>query len=405
MKLFEKVGRVFSDALRFATRRPRRTAALRARADIGTYVNRIISDAVLFNELPSPTEKEEVRCNFILRRLTEFGYTEVAVDEHGNVSVIVPASGESVQYVLVFADIRCEEYSPAESLARLEKERVVGRGIAENSLGVSGLLVLAEYLIKNQIQLGLNLVLLFTSFDPGAQETQPLEHFLRGWAARLAFGVNVRGLGLGRVEERPMGTYKLVVTARTPERQVLGTEPGASAITVLANVAHRLGSIRWDSQNDTFLNVARIQAGVGFGWYAAEGVMELEIFSANRDALEMTRKAVGATIANLAAEAGASAEITVKTFFPTGNAEMNTGLNRALQGIQARLKIKSLPVSLPDHSAVLNSLGLPAVSVGIATGRKSFREEYVDIRPIEAGFRQLFSFLEESTRERAGGHA
>ncbi len=196
-----------------------------------------------------------------------------------------------------------------------------------------------------------------------------------------------------------MGTYKLVVTARTAEREVVGKEPGASAITVLANVAHRLGSIRWDSENNTFLNVARIEAGVGFGWYAAEGVMELEIFSPDRDALEMTRKAVGATITNLATEAGASAEIAVKTFFPAGDAEMNTELNRTLQAVHARLKIKSVPVSLPDHTAVLNALGVPAVAVGIATGRRSFAEEYVDIRPIETGFRQLFAFLEESTRE------
>ncbi len=131
--------------------------------------------------------------------------------------------------------------------------------------------------------------------------------------------------------------------------------------------------------------------------------MEMEIFSADKSALEMARTAVAATITNLSAEAGASTNIAVKTFFPAGDAEMNTGLNRTLQGVHSRLKIKSLPVSLPDHAALVNSLGIPAISLGITSGRKSFTEEYVEIRPIESGFRQLLSFLAESTKKDPGG--
>jgi tripeptide aminopeptidase len=377
---------------------PRKKPSSPPRSEIGAYVNRIISDAVLFNEIPSPTPREEARADFIFGRLSEFGYADPEVDEHGNLFISVPGWGKDSRSALLFADMRCDEYSPVESLAKLEKERVVGRGIAENSLGVSALLVLGEYLARNQIQFPQTVMLLFTAFDTGYREIQPLEHFLRTRADRLVFGVNIRGLGLGRVEEQPLGMYQLVVRTRTPERDVIGKEPGASAITVLANIAHRLGSIRWDSENRTFLNVAHIEAGMGFGWYAAEGAMDMELFSADRDSLEMTRAAVTATITKLAGEAGAAVDVTVKTFFPPGDPHMNGRLNSALKTVHARLKIKSLPVSLPDQAAVLNSLGVPAVSLGITIGHKSFTEEYVELRPIESGFRQLFAFLEESMR-------
>jgi acetylornithine deacetylase/succinyl-diaminopimelate desuccinylase-like protein len=363
--VFQRVRKGISAALGRAAGLKRRKAAP-ARVEIGTYVNRIVSDALLFNEIPSPTENEEARADFILRRLTEFGYEDPVVDEHGNVYVTVPSESEPAQHVLLFADIRCEEYSPAESLTRLEAGRAVGKGIAENSLGVSALLVLAEYLIKNQIQFGQNLVLLFTAFDSGAPHTQPLEHFLREWAARLRFGVSVRGLGLGWLQERPMGTYKLVVTSRTPEREVVGAESGVSAIALLANAAFRLGSIRWDTENKTFLNVARMEAGTGFGWYPAEGILELEIFSEDKDALEMTRKAVEATISNLSTEAGATTEIAVKTFFPAGDAEMNAELNRALRAVFRRFQSASLRGAKASRRSTWTSLPLRPASASFS---------------------------------------
>ncbi|MEW5813908.1 MAG: hypothetical protein AB1798_00735 [Spirochaetota bacterium] len=398
-----RVKKLFLSVRKSVGRLLKGRAAVTLKAAVGPYVNRIVSDAILFNEIPSPTEREALRADFILQRLSECGYPNSSIDDYGNVTAIVPAFDHTDEHTLLFADIRNEAYSPIDSMTRLEGGRVCGKGIAENSVGVATLLVLAEYLANNAIQYDRNITLLFTSFDPGAQEVQPLEKFLRDWKEKLRLAVHVRGLELGRVEEQPMGTYKLSVTARTPEQEVMGGKPAPSAISVLANVAFRLDSIRWDSENNTFLNVARLEAGVGFGWYASEGILELEIFSPDRNSLEMAKNAVCATIKSISVETGAAVEIAVKTFLPAGNAEINSGLNAILRSVVGRLRLKSRPVSIPGYTAFINSFDIPAVCIGITTGRKSFKEEYIDIRPIETGFRLLLTFLEECTGRSEGG--
>jgi acetylornithine deacetylase/succinyl-diaminopimelate desuccinylase-like protein len=269
---------------------------------------------------------------------------------------------------------------------------------------VAALLVLAEHLAASGASYERNLVLLFTAFDPGRQDTQPLERFIRGWTGRLQLAVHVRSLILGRIEQRPLGTCKLAVTARTGEAEVTDSG-GASAISVLASAATALGSIRWDSENNTFLNIARLEAGAGFGWHAAEGILELEIFSTDAKALEVARSAVSATIDRISAETGASVQVAVKSFYPAGGAEINAGLNEALRRVYGKLRIKPQPTSLPDHSALINSLGIPSVSLGVTTGRWSLTEEFIDVKPLETGFRQLLAFLDEITPRRPGDGA
>ena len=366
-----------------------------SRSETGPYISRIVSDAIQLNEIPSPTEHETARTSFILERLGEFGYVNCSLDELGNVSAVVPAGENTDEHVLLFSDIRSEDYSPLESMTKLEPDLLRGRGIAENSVAAAALLVLAEYLARNEIQYDRAVMFLFTSFDQGERETQPLERFLQGWKDRVRFAAHLRGLDLGCIEARPLGTCKLSVAVRTAERESISREQAASAIWVLANIAQRLGSIRWDRENDTFLNIARVEAGVGFGWPATEGVLELEVFSPSVSALEMARKAVEATIAGIAAETGAAVDISVKAFLPAGDPQINTELNAIVHGVHERLRIKSRPASVPGYASFLNSLGIPAVTLGITTGKKSYGEEYVNVRPIETGFRQLLAFLDD----------
>ncbi len=386
---------IISSAGRLFQPRPRTGSAKASRAETGPYVSRIVSDAMLLNEIPSPTEHEAARTEYILQRLGEFGYPNCSLDEFGNVTAIVPARENIDEHVLLFADIRCEDYSPIDSMTRLEPDRVVGQGIAESAIGAAGLMVLAEYLARNEIQYNRPVIFLFTSFDPGERETQPLELFMQSWKERVRFAGHVRGLDLGRIEDSPLGTCKLSIEIRTEQREVFGAERAISAIRVISTIASRLGSIHWDSANDTFLNIARVEAGVGFGWHASEGVLELEVFSPSAGALDMARKAVEATIRGGAEELGASVDIAVKAFLPAGNPQINAELNTIVRGVHERLRVKSVPVSLPGYASFLNSLGIPAVTLGMTTGRKTLAEEYIEIRPLETGFRQLLAFLDD----------
>jgi len=371
------------------TRRP----AVR-RHPVEQYIDRLTATAIQFNEIPSPTEKERQRTQFITRRLNEVGISDIDEDPEGNLSVQLPASSPSDESVLLFANIENHGYSPLNSLVKLAGKRAAGHGLGDNSLGGAALLVLAEYLQSNQLGFAKNVLLLFTPLQASGARFVALERFLERWRGGLPAALYVRGIHLGAVTAEPVGVCQLTVHVKTREQEVPAAAGAGSAVTVLADIASRLGGIRWDEQRSTSLNLARIEAGVAPGYFASEGVLELEVYSRAPGLLEMARGAVEATIRQVAEQTKAAIQVDLNSLIPVGDAESNRPLAEVLRRVHRQLGIRARRVSTPDPAAVLNVHGVPALSVGLTTGRKSFQEEYIDLPPLETGFRQLLLLLE-----------
>jgi acetylornithine deacetylase/succinyl-diaminopimelate desuccinylase-like protein len=381
----------------FAKKLPQEAAVA---VELGPFAKRIISDASIFNEIPSPMEREQERIQFILRRLDNFGISEVINDGEGNVAVLFSSQKPTNKCVLLFADIENESYSPISSLVHLSQGLASGGGLADNTIGVATLLVLAEYLQQNGKRYDINILILFTRLAGQEEEFAGLRRFLSSWVGEISFAFYVTGIQQGNIETRPLGHYKMTVTARTNEHAVLEDKGEDSAVWVLSNIAFRLGTIKWDMKSATILNIARIVGGVGFGFFPSEGFMELEIYSGDTAALNLTKNTVEATIEKIAAETGTQVNFTVNSFIPVANPEVNAFLTDILKKVHADLRILSNFVSIPDKTAILNSFGIPAVCVGITRGKKGLDEEYVELAPIETGFQQLLLLLERSVINR-----
>jgi metal-dependent amidase/aminoacylase/carboxypeptidase family protein len=390
-----RIAGFFNKIFSFAKKLPEATPG-----ELGPFAKRIVSDASIFNEIPSPTEREEERIQFILRRLNNFGVSEIVNDGEGNVAVLFSSQKPTNQSVLLFADIESDSYSLINSFVHLSPGLASGAGLADNAIGVATLLVLAEYLQQKNKRYDINIVILFTRLAGEKEEFAGLSRFLSSWAGEISFAVYVTGIQLGNIETRPLGHYKMTVSARTNEHTVLEDKVGDSAVWVLSNIAFRLGTIKWDVKSGTILNIARIVGGVGFGFFPSEGFMELEIYSGDTAALNLTKNTVEATIEKIAAETGAKVEFTVNSFIPVSNPEGNAFLTDILKKVHADLRVLSNFVSIPDKTAILNSFGIPAVSIGITRGKKTLGEEYVELEPIGTGFQQLLLLLERSVINR-----
>ncbi|MFQ3621192.1 MAG: M20/M25/M40 family metallo-hydrolase [Spirochaetales bacterium] len=357
-------------------------------------VTRILTDAMLFNEVPSSPEQDSPRVEFILRKLNDFGISESYQDEFGNVAVVIPAGSYSEKYVLLYTDIGTEQYSPLESLVRLSETRATGMGIADESLGVATLLTFIEQIHSRSIVFPHNVVCLFTHLSEEEREFLGLEHFLKNFPGSFQFAVYVTSIHQGIFEPKPLGQCKLVVRITTPEAGVLERPGIASSVNVLSNIAFQLGAIQWDKENETIFNLAKIDAGVGFGYYPSEGVLELEMFSMNPLVLDMMKNTAIGTIERISQEAGAKVEIKIISHVPVGDPTLNVELQQILKEVYGKLKIEERALAAPTKTAFINSYGIPAVTLGIAKGRKGKREEFIEIEPIEKGFHQLELFLQ-----------
>ena len=385
---------IASSVRRFLALRKSSRARRRSGHRIEPYIDRLISDAIQFNETPSPTPGEKQRQAFVARRLAEIGFTDLQDDGAGNLSLRFPATEAAPKGILLFASVENEDYSPLDSLVRLSSERATGRGMAGSSLGVAALLVLAEYLQASGTTFRRDLTLLFTCLKGAGVAGSALERFLDRCTGEFSAAFHLTGTSLGAVASDPLGTCRLAISVRTRDREVLAGGGADSAVSLLSGIAHQLGGIRWDAADNTFLNVARLEAGAGYGQFASEGRLELEIFARDTARLETSRDAVLATTRKIAEKTGASIRIDTAGVLPAGDAELRRPLVEALRRVHVRLGIRSRQVSGPDPAALLNARGIPALSLGLTTGAKGYREEHIDLAPLEAGFQQVLLLLE-----------
>lgn len=376
-------------------RKARRRLKELRRVDISAYVNRIISDAVLLNEIPSPTDNENLRMDFVMKRLSDFGISNVVLDDAGNVAALFPAFGTRRDFLLMIAEVGDAGYSPLENSVHLASGRAVGQGLGEMSLGAAALIVLAEFAQTTGFHLDKNLLLLFTKSSSIDENSEGFGRFLDAWAPQISCGIIVRGNGLGVVESRQVGMYRLSVEVRTAERELLSAGSAASAAHILGAIAFQIGGIAWDPKIPTVVNIARIECGIGYGHWPAEGTMDVEILSEQETVLETTKNVVISMINKVSAGfEAAKVNVGILSHHSVGDSRKNQQIIDALRTSLSRLHVKPSPGIISEKVALLNDHGVPGVCLGVTTGKKTYEEDYVDLQPIVTGFRQILLVTE-----------
>ncbi len=364
------------------------------KVDVGAYVSRIVSDAVLMNQVPSPSENEKFRMDFVQRRLSEFGVSNIEVDKYGNVAALFPAFGAMGDFVLLVAEVGDGDYTPLGSSVRLTEDRAYGSGLGERSLGAAALLVLAEFAQATGFHFEKNLLVLFTKSGSVEESESGFRAFLDTWAKRLSCAIVVRGTGLGTLETRQVGSCRMSVSVRTPEYELMAPGSATSAAAVLGSIAAQIGNIGWDDKHTCLVNIARLEAGSGYGHWTNEGFMDIEIVSEDERMLETIKTVVTGTIAKASSVPGAEVKNTVHSRHSVGDATRNAPFVDALKTALQAVSVKPQAGIISELVAMLNERGVPAAAVGMTVGGHEKTEDYVELDPLVKGFRQLVLFVD-----------
>jgi hypothetical protein len=193
---------------------------------------------------------------------------------------------------------------------------------------------------------------------------------------------------LGVLTSHTLGSYRAAMTVTEDESQ--NTDENA-VVSALIDITRHFQKTAENFSPDLHFYLKHIEARSAFFRTPTEGVLELELESADGEILEAALeniKAVGETTAYK----GVKGSFRILASIPPGDPEVSRKLAGLVLEAMQDIKIKAEEEAKPDPSAFLSTLGIPAVSVGIASGREGLARDTVEIASVERG-RQLLERL------------
>lgn len=357
--------------------------------------DRLLAEALRLSELPSPSKNEEQRVGHILERLSSLGITGY-VDEDGNVlaRLFCPEASDPSP-LLLFSDLGSRRWHPILSLGSVDADSARGAGLAD-SLGPAALLSVAESILSGALACRKNIVLLFGARSFEDTENGVFQRIGEDPNQRPFAAIGLRGLPLGALMTKTLGTYRVEVKVRTDlsDPNIIDGSIPPSAVDVVVAVARKLAGVVWDSERTTHCRIRRIEAGTGFGHDPVEGVLDMELESSEGPLLEMAMKAAVATAQTTGEELKAKTQVSVVGHVPVGNSKESEGLRELVMGIMKEQRIRVIEKTEADSAAFLSVQGIPALSIGLAQGREGLEMDEVIIESIERGRTLLFSLVE-----------
>ena len=364
----------------------------------------ILKLSVAIQQIPAPTFFEEHRAEFIQKRFLEEKLVDVSIDDIGNVYGCYPGTG-NMPPVVVSAHTDTVFPQSTDLKVSYDDTRVFGPGIGDNSLGVAGLFGLIWCLkqratgqsgIRNQgcSDLPGDVWIVANVGEEGLGDLRGMRAVVDRFGSSPIAYIVLEGMALGQVYHRGLGVRRYRITARTLGGHSWVDYGRPSAIHELASLIEKLISIPIPEKPRTTLNVGIIHGGTSVNTIAPEASIELDLRSESTQTLSMLISRVEMLV-NESNRSEVDISLDVIGDRPVGEISPDHPLIRLVKhsleevGIEPCLNIGSTDANIPL------SRGLPAVCLGLTTGGGAHTaNEYIRIKPLEQGIRQLISVVE-----------
>lgn len=188
-------------------------------SEIDSKSKKLLELLIQIASIPSPTDHEQKKIQFIKEKLQAYGIRKVATDSIGNCIAKLPAksSGKKRKTILIVAHTDTA-YDPGKKVAiREDGKYIYGHGICDNSAGITGLLTTITLIKKYNIQFPHNLIFGFTVGEEGLGAKRGMKQIIKDYGKQIDAVVNVESHPIGRVTNQIIGQYRceLVIDTKT----------------------------------------------------------------------------------------------------------------------------------------------------------------------------------------------
>lgn len=347
-----------------------------------TEVERCVDEAIAICKIASPTGDEGLRAAHVEDELHRAGWQSFR-DSAGNVLARHPSCAlDDRPHLLVAAHLD----TVFSGLDHVKVERsdttVRGPGIADNSLGVAGLLWLARRFMDDGKAGGL--LLAATVGEEGLGNLRGAKQAVRIFRPREM--IALEGGGLEAVVCDGVGSLRARLVLRGPGGHSWEARELPSASLALVNV---LAECARDGVGESF-NIGRLRADNDFSMIADRARADIEFRSHDGKELELAERLVQERTADATIEP-LSGSVQILGRRPGGHTSKDHPLVR--QALEAR-RLTSLPephlASVSTDANAGMAAGIPSISVSLADSEGAHSlDESVDIRRLPKGLEAL----------------
>ncbi len=362
-------------------------------------------------QIAAPTDAEQMRAAWIEQRWRQLGLTDVMLDQSvrdgsgqnnarpdGYTNVYARIPGRSVQPALIVS-AHTDTVFPAEtSLATrvdAKANRIYGPSIGDNSMGVAGLLLLAETL-KQLPPPPVDIWLVANSGEEGLGDLRGMRAAVDRLQAQLGACIVIEGMGLRRVVHHALGSRRFRIRVSAPGGHSWSDFGNTSAVHLLVQLAADLTKLHTPTTPRTTFNIGRITGGTSINTIAQYATLELDLRSEDGAALMAIAEQVITIVERYRSSAWHQEGVTVQMDMigdrPGGEMIESHPLVRAAFrslkqcGVAAKTdqRISSTDANIPL------SRGLPAICIGITEGGNAHRpDEWINPALLPKGMQHL----------------
>ncbi len=352
-----------------------------------------LANVMMFGELPAPTFRETRRTQFLLDRFHESDLYDVAMDDSGNASAILPGTRRSsVVLVAAHADTVFDEETNHAML--VQPDSIVGPGIADNSLGLAAVASLPMLLDHLGIRLADDLFLVGTTKSLGRGNLEGMKQFLSSRRVPLRMGVCVEGTELGRLSYSGLGMLRGEILLGIPPEYDWNRFGASGAIGHLSRIVNRIMEIAVPREPKTRMSLGSIRCGSTYNTVPLRGSLRFEITSEGDDVVADLENKVEELLEEFSLETGVKAKLEAVARRPNCDIHFGHPLVRTTRAIMDALEISpQVDPSTGDLNALIRA-GHPGVTLGLTTA-ESLRDENetIHLEPLFPGLAQLITLL------------
>src|SRR5215217_5867733 len=257
------------------------TEVARALRFFETNAEAITDEHIRICSVPATPFNEQQRAEYLSKKFSELGLSEVEIDEEGNCIGLIEGSSRS-PLIVVSAHLDTVFSKETDFTIVRRENRLLAPGIADDGCGLAALIALVQVIRTEQIPIEGSILFVGTVGEEGEGNLRGVRYLLtKGrWATKVNAFLSFDGPGVDRITNRALGSRRYRVELVGPGGHSWGDFGAPNPVHAMGRGISRLAVYPAPKEPRTTFNVGRVEGGTSVNAIPDRATMEVDLRSA-----------------------------------------------------------------------------------------------------------------------------